>query len=201
MIGVWLKVAPQITFPGYSGVGRNAFIEKLSNLSEPNYAKSEVSNQVPINPYASCRPANPAFFAYTGSLTTPPCTDGLQGLFMESPIDIALVDLEFIRNQTTFVKNSSAVYITRTIDGSNSRPTQPLNGRVVKRSTGVLDPSSSDPSSDAKALQAVILGAIALAIAVLLLIGVIYLLKRSKQNPTIPYVNLISLEERFGVEC
>ena len=179
---MWLQVAPKVTFPGYSGAGRNAFIEALDKRQNASFLGSSdvpVSGATPMNPYASARPSNPAFFAYKGSLTTPPCTDGLQWLFMESPLFIAQADLEFIRNQTTFFKNSSTAYATKTIDGSNNRPTQPLNGRELKFSLGLAVPASSDTAT---AVKGVVVGAVALGLVVLLVIGVIYLSKKFRPS-------------------
>jgi carbonic anhydrase len=74
----------------------------------------ESAHAVTISP-AQLLPANRAYFTYEGSLTTPPCTEGLRWFVLKSPSTISLEQL------TTFSKVYSA----------NARPIQPLNKRQV----------------------------------------------------------------------
>ena len=60
-------------------------------------------------------PAQHAAWRYEGSLTTPPCTEGVHWLVMESPITLSDEQLERLRG----------------ILHSNNRPVQPLNERTV----------------------------------------------------------------------
>ena len=55
------------------------------------------------------------FFHYLGSLTTPPCTENVQWLFMESPIEVSQAQLD------AFVA----------VIGKNARPIQPGNQRMI----------------------------------------------------------------------
>jgi carbonic anhydrase len=60
-------------------------------------------------------PANRAYFTYVGSLTTPPCSQGVRWFVMRSPASISAVQI------SAFGKHYRA----------NARPIQPLNGRQV----------------------------------------------------------------------
>jgi len=63
-------------------------------------------------------PSNRDYFAYQGSLTTPPCTEGVQWFVLREPLEVP------------------AQYVARfqQIMGSNIRPIQPLNGRRLATS-------------------------------------------------------------------
>jgi carbonic anhydrase len=60
-------------------------------------------------------PASLDHFAYTGSLTTPPCSENVQWLVLETPVELGRAQLDAL----------TAVH-----DG-NDRPLQSLNGRAV----------------------------------------------------------------------
>ncbi|QPJ65974.1 MAG: carbonic anhydrase family protein [Candidatus Nitrohelix vancouverensis] len=59
-------------------------------------------------------PLNREYFSYPGSLTTPPCKEGVQWFVMKNPVDISVHRLSQFRNHILF----------------NSRPVQDLNGRL-----------------------------------------------------------------------
>lgn len=77
---------------------------------ETNKGKGEM-----LNP-AVLLPEDNTFFRFMGSLTTPPCSEGLVWSVYEQPIHISTEQLE------TFLK----------VIGNNARPVQPLNERKVK---------------------------------------------------------------------
>lgn len=60
-------------------------------------------------------PASLKYYRYMGSLTTPPCNEGVNWFVLEEPVTISKAQLE---------KFSSAV-------SANSRPLQPVNNRLV----------------------------------------------------------------------
>lgn len=67
----------------------------------------------------SLLPRSLATFRYPGSLTTPPCSEGVSWLLMKTPITIAQAQVQQFRKLFEF----------------NSRYTQPLNGRDVYEDT------------------------------------------------------------------
>jgi carbonic anhydrase len=58
-------------------------------------------------------PAKRAYYRYQGSLTTPPCSEGVSWVVIEEPIEMSAEQIEKFS----------------TIVGKNARPVQPLNGR------------------------------------------------------------------------
>ena len=68
---------------------------------------------------AELLPKHLGYFAFHGSLTTPPCTEGVRWMVLREPR--ALSPSEVARFDKLY--------------HNNARPTQPSNGRVVKEST------------------------------------------------------------------
>lgn len=68
-----------------------------------------------FNP-ADVLPANRAYFKFMGSLTTPPCSDGVRWQVLRTPVELSKKQL------AAFHK----------LYKMNARPVQPLNGRVVE---------------------------------------------------------------------
>ncbi|MBA3661661.1 MAG: carbonic anhydrase family protein [Gammaproteobacteria bacterium] len=68
-----------------------------------------------INP-ADLLPANKRHYRFQGSLTTPPCSEGLQWFVFAEPITISPAQIARLRHA---------------VGGSNARPVQPLNGRSI----------------------------------------------------------------------
>jgi carbonic anhydrase len=66
---------------------------------------------------ASLLPASRDYYTYSGSLTTPPCTEGVRWLLMTNPVELSAEQI------AAFTR----VY------GANSRPVQALNGRDVQQ--------------------------------------------------------------------
>lgn len=80
----------------------------------PSYVGEERFLSISVNP-SDLLPRSRRTYRYVGSLTTPPCTEGVQWLVMCQPVNIAQVQVDKFR----------------TIFSANSRPRQPLNGRQV----------------------------------------------------------------------
>lgn len=61
-------------------------------------------------------PKDRGYNYYSGSLTTPPCTEGVRWIVMKQPITMSDAQIEALRKAIGF---------------ANNRPVRPLNGRVV----------------------------------------------------------------------
>ena len=60
-------------------------------------------------------PADRSYFSYVGSLTTPPCTEGVRWFVLKDPVTVSSSEIG------TFTK----------LYPRNARPLQPVNGREV----------------------------------------------------------------------
>jgi carbonic anhydrase len=67
-----------------------------------------------VNP-GDLLPTNKVAYRYGGSLTTPPCSEGVQWIVFVEPMDVSVDQIEAFR----------ALY------PANARPSQPLNDREV----------------------------------------------------------------------
>ncbi|MFZ6654075.1 carbonic anhydrase [Undibacterium sp. TJN19] len=61
-------------------------------------------------------PANHAYYKFAGSLTTPPCSDGVRWQVLKEPVELSKAQVAAFHN----------------LYKMNARPVQPLNGRVVE---------------------------------------------------------------------
>ncbi len=80
----------------------------------PEQIGKTVSLPLDLN-IGSLLPKNPHYFSYSGSLTTPPCTEGVRWVILQEPVEISEED------------------VRRFVDliGYNARPVQPLEGREI----------------------------------------------------------------------
>ena len=95
----------------------NILIDKLWRYIPRQKEHEDVLHAVEISP-AQLLPANRSYFTYSGSLTTPPCTEGVRWFVLKSPGNIGLNQI------VRFAKLYPA----------NARPVQPLKGRQVAAS-------------------------------------------------------------------
>lgn len=93
----------------------NPFIQTLWN-NLPLEKHLEVSPPVAtINP-ATLLPASPNYYTYMGSLTTPPCSEGVLWLVMKQPVAVS----------------QDQINIFSRLYKNNARPIQPTAGRLIK---------------------------------------------------------------------
>jgi len=84
--------------------------EQLPNKeSEPSILKSRI---LP----SELMPENKAYYRFSGSLTTPPCTEGVRWLLMKNPLTASKEQIEEFK---------------KAVHHDNNRPVQALNGRVI----------------------------------------------------------------------
>jgi carbonic anhydrase len=93
--------------------GANATIQQIWDHMPKTESKEEEIPGVAINPQACC-----PYYAYTGSLTAPPCSEGVRWFVLKTPVDVSAEQIN------AFAK----------LYPHNVRPLQPLDGRVVTES-------------------------------------------------------------------
>ena len=109
--------------------GRLAVVGLLVEEGPENPAVQTLWNHIPLergettvssgafNP-VSLLPAKRGYYNYMGSLTTPPCTEGVLWMVMQTPITLSAQQL------ATFAR----------LYAHNARPIQPDHGRIIKQS-------------------------------------------------------------------
>lgn len=93
----------------------NAFIQTLWN-NLPLEKGLEVAPPAATVDLESLLPTSRNYYTYMGSLTTPPCTEGVLWLVMKQPIQVSPQQIDIF----------SRLY------RNNARPVQPTNGRLIK---------------------------------------------------------------------
>jgi carbonic anhydrase len=95
------------------GAEHTALKDMLANVPMAEYQELDSCTvQVDLN---ALLPAKKSFFAYSGSLTTPPCSEGVQWLVMKD--SMSMTDPQQMAFQSLI--------------GADARSPQPLNGRAV----------------------------------------------------------------------
>lgn len=89
----------------------------LAGLLPDLPAQGEAERRLALDA-AALLPDERGYFAYTGSLTAPPCTEGVQWLLLRQPQTLSAAQLQRLAG----------------LIAPNAREVQPLNGRVVRES-------------------------------------------------------------------
>lgn len=97
------------------GPTRNPILSKFFDELPPNKTEKEELFHPPVNA-VNFLPTNTSYYHYSGSLTTPPCTEDVNWVMMMTPASALKEQIDTMRD---------------VIETSN-RPLQPLNGRTVK---------------------------------------------------------------------
>ena len=86
-------------FDERSGVKFTGAFERFGTKKEEKEASSTTFAQPaqPINPYAELVPPNPSYFTYHGSLTAPPCSQGVQWVVMEQSVKVGSKQMQAVR--------------------------------------------------------------------------------------------------------
>jgi carbonic anhydrase len=107
--------------------GNLAVIAVMIKEGHENKALSKIWSQMPKNadeknvlssPFAAARllPSRHSYYRFSGSLTTPPCTEGVRWLVMKDPISASREQVEAF---------------SHAMHHPNNRPTQAVNSRLV----------------------------------------------------------------------
>lgn len=99
-----------------SGEANSELQKIVSHLPSDHNVAHEIKGET-INPSAFL-PSSKAYYAFEGSLTTPPCTEGLQWIVMANTMSASPAQILKLRN----------------VIGNNARPTQKLFGRTISYS-------------------------------------------------------------------
>lgn len=101
-------------------VGReNPFIQAIWNHI-PLVRNEAVSPPEQMVNLAQALPRNLAYYTYMGSLTTPPCTEGITWYVLKAPVEVS----------------PEQIAIFARLYPNNTRPIQPTNNRLIKESRG-----------------------------------------------------------------
>lgn len=95
----------------------NATVQQLWKYMPQTEGKEELIAGVEVNP-VGLLPHDTAYYTYVGSLTAPPCTEGVTWFVLKTPMDVSAEEI------SAFAK----------LYPHDVRPLQPLNGRVVQES-------------------------------------------------------------------
>mmetsp|Transcript_28219 Transcript_28219/g.41937 ORF Transcript_28219/g.41937 Transcript_28219/m.41937 type:complete len:330 (-) Transcript_28219:247-1236(-) len=107
--------------------GNNFFKEFWNNTwSDVSTGDSEVSLSSTLDPYTEILPADLSYYHWNGSLTTPPCSEGVTWILMSQPSSMSQTQLDMMRDAIAGHTNTQVGP-----DGNFNRPVQALNGRDV----------------------------------------------------------------------
>lgn len=96
----------------------NAELDKLIKLAPRQQTAAQTFDTISFDP-AKLLPSNLAVYRYEGSLTTPPCTEGVRWHVATHPVSAS----------------AGQIAALHAIMGDNARPTQPLHGRLLVAGT------------------------------------------------------------------
>jgi carbonic anhydrase len=99
----------------------------MFDAGDANSALARIWPELPAKPGAATRlatsvnameflPAAMSYYRFSGSLTTPPCSEGVRWLVLKAPVSVSKTQVDAFH---------------RAVHHDNNRPVQPLNGRVI----------------------------------------------------------------------
>jgi carbonic anhydrase len=103
-----------VAVPMVAGRRMNSTLSRIWDHLPPKGGESYYGRQVGINPIFLL-PTVRDYYSYVGSLTEPPCTEGVEWFVLTTPVE---VDASYLQRMARLVPG-------------NVRPVQPLNGRPV----------------------------------------------------------------------
>jgi carbonic anhydrase len=103
VVGVFIK----------KGAANSAFDSVIANI--PKHGGDKKESSATVDP-AKLLPKSRNYYTYNGSLTTPPCTEGVRWLVLQEPVTMSKAQIDALES----------------VMGHNSRPVQPLNMRLLR---------------------------------------------------------------------
>jgi len=123
------KVFPMsIQFKHRAADGNWAIIETLVKEGDENLAAQEIWDHLPLEPGQTVKlpkvlvnardlmPTDKSYYRYMGSLSTPPCSEGVSWYILKRPIELSKSQIDLIRG---------------IVGGDTARPLQPRNNRMI----------------------------------------------------------------------
>lgn len=95
------------------GPENSALTPLLARLPKEKNLEVSIDKRLDLRPLF---PSDLHYYRFSGSLTTPPCTEGLRWIVMKNTVTLSEKQLEMFKNA---------------LEHSNNRPIQPLNGRMI----------------------------------------------------------------------
>lgn len=127
-----------------SATGNIKAYATLADVSASHYDRD-------FSPYDEILPADPSYMTYTGSLTAPPCTEGITWVVMAQPVRVSVSQVRAFTFGMSNVTNATNFpsYAPGLVEKYlNSRPVQALGSRTVRFFSGAPHAShSSDHGS------------------------------------------------------
>jgi carbonic anhydrase len=114
VVGVFIKT---------EGWWKNDFLEDIFKTGFDSNRTVTLPHKQRFNPYKGTLDKFGEFWYYPGSFTTPPCTEGVDFLIAQKPVDIRSCH---VKKYMEFLKGKAGNSY-----GQNHRPIQPLNDRVL----------------------------------------------------------------------
>ncbi len=102
------------------GTQNTAFAEILSHPPDKNGDRLRLTSPVDV---AAMMPSDLSALRYQGSLSTPPCTEGVKWIVLRSAVEMS----------------SDQVAVVQHVLNNNDRPVQPLNGRSLQRAAVTVE--------------------------------------------------------------
>jgi carbonic anhydrase len=103
-----------VSVPIEAGMRPNRIFKRILEHAPTVPGESYYGRNVGVNPIFLL-PTRKDYFAYVGSLTRPPCTEGVRWYVMRHPLEVDSGDLRYLAQ----------------LVGPNARPPQPLEGRRI----------------------------------------------------------------------
>ena len=106
-----LAVVAVLIQPGRANAGFEAVLSHLPRQAGETLTVDKWELELP-----ALLPADRGYYDFEGSLTTPPCSEGVHWMVLKQPVTVS----------------PQAIARFRGLYEANARPVQPLNGRVVR---------------------------------------------------------------------